>query len=71
MGEPSKTGKCWCGCNENTDSYFAQGHDRKAQEALLGIVYGRRTTVEVLAMLGCSPSDSVTVARDRLMNAAD
>lgn len=70
MGEP-KTGKCWCGCDEDTKGHFARGHDRRAQEALLGIVYGRRNTVEVLAMLGYSPSNSVTEARDRLIDAVD
>jgi len=67
MAEPPKTGKCWCGCNEDTGSHFAQGHDKRAQEALLEIIYGDRTTVEVLAMLGYSPSNSVTGARDRLL----
>ena len=67
MAEPPKTGKCWCGCNDDTGGHFAQGHDRRAQEALLGIIYGDRTTVEVLAMLGYGPSNSVVEARDRLM----
>lgn len=60
------TGKCWCGCGEDTGGHFAQGHDRRAQEALLDIVYGTGTIAEKLAMLGFGPTHSVVKARERL-----
>lgn len=64
--EASKTGKCWCGCGRKTKAHFVSGHDRKAEAALLDIVYGKGRTVEKLAMLGYSPKNSVRKARDRL-----
>ena len=67
-GEPRKTGKCWCGCNDPTNGYFVAGHDTHAQKALFQIVYGTGKTVGVLAMLDYSPSNSVLEARDRLLN---
>ena len=65
--KPSKTGKCWCGCGCKTNSHFVSGHDRKAEVALLDIIYGKRRTVEKLAMLGYSPKNGVTKARDLLL----
>ena len=66
MEKPPKTGKCWCGCNKDTGSHFASGCDRRAQQALLEIVYGKRKTVEVLAMLGYGPEKSVLKAAGSL-----
>ncbi len=65
--EFEKTGKCWCGCGADTDSYFHVGHDHKAEIALREIVYGRRRLFEILATLGYGPDNSVVKARDRLL----
>ena len=64
MAEP--TGTCWCGCGEPTNNYFHPGHDRKAEKALLEIVYGQRSIADMLAMLGYGPENSVAAARERL-----
>lgn len=66
MAEAPKTGKCWCGCNKDTGGHFASGCDRKAERALLEIIYGKREIVEVLAMLGYSPTRAVIDAAKRL-----
>jgi hypothetical protein len=36
------TGTCWCGCGESTasDAFFAAGHDRRAEAAIVKVVYG-------------------------------
>lgn len=53
--EPRKTGKCWCGCNEDTDSYFVAGHDQRVRSWLLEMVYGTKDTVSILDMLHLEP----------------
>jgi len=63
------TGKCWCGCGKKPKkrtSLFMQGHDRRAEQALLEIVYGQSTVADILEMLGYSPEKSICTARDRL-----
>ena len=39
---PSPTGSCWCGCGNETGpgSFFAPGHDRKAEAAIVRLEYG-------------------------------
>ena len=68
MSVPRKTGRCWCGCGETAQAYFAPGHDRRAQQDLLRIVYGPRDTVAILAVLGfgTGKDNSVRAARDLL-----
>lgn len=36
------TGECWCGCGETTSigAYFAAGHDKRAEAAIVKVVYG-------------------------------
>lgn len=36
------TGECWCGCSSpvGPESYFASGHDRYAESAVIKMVYG-------------------------------
>ncbi len=36
------TGKCWCGCGEETliDAFFKPGHDRRAESSLIKLRYG-------------------------------
>ena len=36
------TGTCWCGCTKKvgTGSFFAPGHDKVAEAALLAVEYG-------------------------------
>ena len=60
------TGKCWCGCGKPTDGFWRPGHDRKAETALLEIVYGDGTTVDRLARLGYGPDNSIISSRDGL-----
>ena len=60
------TGKCWCGCGEPTDGFWRPGHDRKAETALLDIVYGDGTTADRLERLGYGPQNSIIKSRDGL-----
>ena len=60
-------GKCWCGCGKPTDGYWHPGHDRKAQQALLEMVYGEGTVADWVARLGYGPASSVIESRDKLM----
>lgn len=36
------TGTCWCGCGEKTSrgAFFALGHDKRAESAVVKVVYG-------------------------------
>jgi hypothetical protein len=36
------TGYCWCGCGKETGlgSFFATGHDKKAESAVIMVEYG-------------------------------
>jgi hypothetical protein len=36
------TGECWCGCGEETGlgAFFVSGHDKRAEAAVVKIVYG-------------------------------
>lgn len=36
------TGECWCGCGTTTrlGSFFAQGHDKRAEGMLIVLKYG-------------------------------
>ena len=63
------TGTCWCGCGKATEGHFAQGHDRRAQEALLDIVYGSGIIADKLAQLGYGPNHSVVEASQKLEKA--
>ena len=56
------TGYCWCGCGEETDKYFVQGHDRKAQSYLvdyflefLQIKHTDNPTADLIHALGFDP----------------
>lgn len=59
-----KTGKCWCGCGEPTKSFFKPGCDRRVQEVLLEMAYGRGTNAERLAGLGFGPDKSIIEKSD-------
>ncbi len=39
---PLPTGTCWCGCGEATPvgSFFAQGHDKRAESAVILTQFG-------------------------------
>ncbi len=39
------TGSCWCGCGTSTESFFAPGHDRKAESMLMKLLFGRDDAV--------------------------
>jgi hypothetical protein len=36
------TGECWCGCGGETSlgAFFLTGHDKRAESAVLKVVYG-------------------------------
>jgi hypothetical protein len=36
------TGECWCGCGEEAKvgAFFAKGHDKRAEAAVVKTVYG-------------------------------
>lgn len=36
------TGECWCGCGEETSvgAFFVSGHDKRAESAIVKVVYG-------------------------------
>lgn len=40
------TGTCWCGCGEKTSrgAFFAVGHDKRAESAIVKVVYGSAQT---------------------------
>lgn len=67
MTKAELMGKCWCGCQEPTNGYWRAGHDRKAQQALLEMVYGEGMVADWLAQLGYGPDNIVIDSRDKLM----
>lgn len=60
------TGTCWCGCGAETGigSFFARGHDKTAEAALMKAEYGG-TVPRLLAAHGYGPDRSVTEAAVR------
>lgn len=54
------TGTCWCGCGNETGigSFFAQGHDKIAEAALVAAEYGGQVA-QLLHKHGYSPGRSV------------
>jgi hypothetical protein len=40
--EPLPTGECWCGCGEavSRGAFFVSGHDKRAESAIVKVVYG-------------------------------
>jgi len=44
-------GKCRCGCGEETQHWFAPGHDAKAKSMLLKVKRGQMTLAEISPML--------------------
>lgn len=55
------TGTCWCGCGRQVGlgSFFAQGHDKVAEGALLAARYGG-SVAQLLHGHGYGPGHSVT-----------
>lgn len=55
------TGTCWCGCGikVGTGSFFAPGHDKVAEAALLAAEYGT-SVPQLLHGHGYGPGHSVT-----------
>jgi hypothetical protein len=39
---PLPTGECWCGCGDEAKrgAFFAPGHDKRAEAAVVKVVYG-------------------------------
>jgi hypothetical protein len=50
------TGECWCGCGKETGlgSFFAQGHDKRAEGMLIVLKYG--SVAGFVEDLGYGPS---------------
>lgn len=42
MTDLQPTGECWCGCGTPTSprAFFAPGHDKRAESAIVKVVYG-------------------------------
>lgn len=57
------TGTCWCGCGKQVGigSFFAPGHDKVAEGALLAARYGG-SVAQLLHGHGYGPGHSVTAA---------
>lgn len=57
------TGVCWCGCGRQVGlgSFFAQGHDKVAEGALLAARYGG-SVAQLLHAHGYGAGHSVTAA---------
>ncbi|MFD5656545.1 hypothetical protein [Streptomyces hirsutus] len=55
------TGTCWCGCAKKVGagSFFAQGHDKVAEAALLAAEYGS-SVAQLLHAHGYGPGHSVS-----------
>lgn len=55
------TGTCWCGCGAETGigSFFARGHDKVAEAALLAVEYGG-SVPQLLHANGYGPGHSIT-----------
>lgn len=55
------TGNCWCGCGTQAGigSFFARGHDKVAEAALLAAEYGG-SVPQLLHRHGYGPGRSVT-----------
>ncbi len=49
------TGDCWCGCGERTSvgAFFVPGHDKRAESAIVKVVYG--SVPELLEQHGFGP----------------
>lgn len=56
------TGTCWCGCGTTigAGSFFAPGHDKVAEAALLATEYGT-SVPQLLHKHGYGPGHSVTM----------
>ncbi|MFC8065563.1 hypothetical protein [Streptomyces sp. NPDC057293] len=54
------TGTCWCGCGAETGigSFFARGHDKTAEAALLAVRY-ESSVARLLDHHGFGPKESV------------
>lgn len=54
------TGTCWCGCGAEVGlgSFFAQGHDKIAEAALLAARYGN-SVAQLIAQHGFGPEEGV------------
>jgi hypothetical protein len=54
------TGNCWCGCSTtvNIGSFFARGHDKVAEAALLAVRY-ESSVARLLDHHGFGPNKSV------------
>ncbi|MET7635723.1 hypothetical protein [Streptomyces sp. NPDC005078] len=57
----TSTGTCWCGCGTKvgTGSFFAPGHDKVAEAALLAAEYGS-SIPQLLHLHGYGPDRSIT-----------
>lgn len=57
------TGNCWCGCGREVGlgKFFAQGHDKVAEAALMAVRY-EASVPRLLVEHGFGPDQSVTGA---------
>ena len=55
FGRLIPTGECWCGCSQATGAgnFFAPGHDKFAEAAVINLTYG--SVAEFLVSEGFGP----------------
>jgi hypothetical protein len=60
------TGTCWCGCGQETSigAFFARGHDKTAEAALLAVRFDS-SVARLLHHHGFGPTNSVLEAAVR------
>ncbi len=58
------TGVCWCGCATEIDlgSFFAPGHDKRAEARIITEVFG--SVAHFVAAFGYAPPDANPVSRE-------
>lgn len=54
---PLPTGECWCGCDAEAKrgAFFAPGHDKRAEAAIVKVVYG--SVPQLLLAHGFGPGE--------------
>jgi hypothetical protein len=65
MSDAPKTGKCYCGCDRDTDRHFYRGHDLAAASMFHLLKFGTTDVAEILRDAGYGPfGDSLREAAE-------
>lgn len=64
MTEQVPTGTCWCGCDEpvGRGAFFVSGHDKRAEAAVVKVVYG--SVPDLLAKHDFGPNGTRNAAEE-------